>query len=191
MVDSFVIGIVGAPFGVKGFVKVHVPSGETGHLESLKDVTLRHQGAEKKYRVEGVGGTAASFVMKFKGVDSPEAAKPLAGAELVAPREAAAPLEEDEYYIEDLRGLAVVLGSPDAEVAAMDAEVAAMDAEVAAAGAEVLGELTDVLEGGGGQLAEIRLADGSRRLVPFRNEFFGEIDLAKRTAVLRGRWMLE
>jgi hypothetical protein len=51
----------------------------------------------------------------------------------------------------------VVLGSPDAEVAAMDAEVAAMDAEVAAmdaevaaAGAEVLGELTDVLEAGEG-----------------------------------------
>lgn len=177
MVDSFVIGIVGASFGVKGFVKVHVPSGETGHLESLTDVTLRHQGTEKKYRIEDFGGAASSFVMKFRGIDSPEAAKPLAGAELVVPREAAAPLKEDEYYIEDLRGLSVVL--------------AAGSGDAAAPGAEVLGELTDVLEGGGGQLAEIRLSDGSRRLVPFRNEFFGDIDLAKRTAVLRGRWMLE
>ncbi len=178
MIDSFVIGIVGSPFGVKGFVKIHVPSGETAHLESLERVTLRLKETERKYQVEEFGGTAASFVMKFKGIDTPEAAKPLAGAELVAPREAAAPLADDEYYIEDLRGLSVILaadesGGPGSEEA------------------ETLGELTDVLEGGGGQLAEISLRDGSRRLVPFRNEFFGEIDLEKRTAMLRERWMLE
>jgi 16S rRNA processing protein RimM len=144
----------------------------------LKRVTLRLKGTEKNYEVEAIGGAAASFVMKFVGVDTPEAAKPLAGAELVAPREGAAPLAEDEYYIEDLRGLSVILGA-----------TGSGDAE--SAGAETVGELTDVLEGGGGQLAEIRLKDGSHRLVPFRNEFFGEIDLVKRTVVLRERWMLE
>lgn len=179
MIDSFVIGIVGAPFGVKGFVKIHVPSGETGHLESLTTVTLRHNGTEKKYRIEEVGGTTASFVMKFHGVDTPEAAKPLAGAELVVPRAAAAPLEEDEYYIEDLRGLSVIL------------DPSAIAEGDGALGAEVLGELTDVLEGGGGQLAEVRIRDGGKRLVPFRNEFFGAIDLIQRTAIIRERWMLE
>jgi 16S rRNA processing protein RimM len=172
VVDSFVAGIVGAPFGVQGFVKVHVPSGETEHLESLKIAKLRHKGAERNYEVEDFGGNPASFVMKFRGVDTPEAAKLLAGAELIVPREAAAPLDEDEFYIEDLRGVAVLFPTEKAAP-------------------EVLGEITDVLEGGGGQLVEVRVRDGTKRLVPFRNEFFGDIDLAMRTAMLRERWMLE
>lgn len=172
MVDSFVAGVVGAPFGVQGFVKVHVPSGETEHLESLTTARLRINGVERNYEVEDSSGHPASFVMKFRGVDTPEAAKLLVGAELIVPREAAAPLDEDEFYVEDLRGVAVILPSENGE-------------------SEVLGEIVDILEGGGGQLAEVRVKDGTRRLVPFRNEFFGDIDLSKKTAVLHERWMLE
>jgi 16S rRNA processing protein RimM len=175
VVDSFVAGVVGAPFGVKGFVKVHVPSGETEHLETLENARLRQNGAERNYAVEDVGGSPSSFVMKFRGVDTPEAAKLLAGAELIVPRNAAAPLDEDEFYVEDLRGVSVIL----------------LPMSGAVDKVEVVGEIVDVLEGGGGQLAEIKLGDGSRRLVPFRNEFFGDIDLEARTAVLRERWMLE
>lgn len=187
MVDSFVAGVVGAPFGVKGFVKVHVPSGETEHLETLKTARLRHNGAERNYAVEDVGGSPSSFVMKFRGVDTPEAAKLLAGAELIVPREAAAPLDEDEFYVEDLRGVSVILLP--ANGAADKVEV--VDRVEVADRVEVIGEIVDVLEGGGGQLAEIKLPGGGKRLVPFRNEFFGDIDLEARTAVLRHRWMLE
>lgn len=186
MVDSFVAGVVGAPFGVKGFVKVHVPSGETEHLETLKTARLRHNGAERNYAVEDVGGSPSSFVMKFRGVDTPEAAKLLAGAELIVPREAAAPLDEDEFYVEDLRGVAVILLPANGA-----ADGVATGSGEGAGKVEVIGEIVDVLEGGGGQLAEIKLPGGGKRLVPFRNEFFGDIDLEARTAVLRERWMLE
>jgi 16S rRNA processing protein RimM len=130
------------------------------------------KGVERRYEVEETGGTPASFVMKFRGVGTPEAAKLLAGAEIVVPRDGAAPLAEDEFYIEDLRGIRVILGTGEGS-------------------AEVVGSIVDVVDGGGGQLLEVRLNDGSSRLLPFRNEFFGDIDLSAGTAVLRERWMLE
>ncbi len=170
MLERFVAGVVGAPFGVKGHVKVRVHSGETSHLENLDKAVLRLGSVERSYAVESTAGAPSSFVMKFAGVDSPEAAKLLQGAELLVDRAHAAPLEDGEYYIEDLRGLSVVLGS---------------------ARGERIGELESILEGGGGQLAELRLSGGAQRLVPFRNEFFGDIDLEGRTIVLREEWILE
>ncbi|GAB1483057.1 ribosome maturation factor RimM [Treponema sp.] len=168
MIQEFVAAVVGSPFGIKGYVKLHVPSGETEHLEELTEACLRQNGKDKTYQIEGASGAPSSFVMKFKGIDSPEAAKILTGSQLIVPRSGAAPLYDDEYYVEDLRGISVQL-----------------------ADGEKLGELCDILEGGGGQLAEIQLIGGSRHLVPFRDEFFPTIDLEKRIAILRERWMIE
>jgi 16S rRNA processing protein RimM len=105
--------------------------------------------------------------MKFAGVDAPEEAKALKGAEIIADRVHAAPLKPGEFYVEDLKGL-----------------------EVAGDG-EVLGRIMDIIEGGGGELAEIRLNSGEVRLVPFRGEFFGDISLKTGKAALLERWILE
>ena len=40
-------------------------------------------------------------------------------------------------------------------------------------------------------LAEIALDSGEKRLVPFKNEFFGDIDIQNGRAVLLNRWILE
>ena len=48
-----------------------------------------------------------------------------------------------------------------------------------------------MLEGGNGQLIEALLPGGATRLIPFRNEFFGEVDPEKRRAVLLKEWVLE
>ena len=170
MTDRFIVGIVGAPFGVRGQVKVHLPSGETSHVEELTSVLVSLAGREKTYVIEETGGGPSAFTVKFQGVDSPEAAKALKGAELIAPRDQAAPLEENEFYIEDLKGLSVVLGNRTGEL---------------------LGTVQDILEGGGGQLVELRLSSGDLKLVPFRDEFFGDIDLRAGKMVLRERWILD
>jgi 16S rRNA processing protein RimM len=165
MVERFVAAQVGSPFGLKGFVKVRSLSGEFEHLLRLKRAVLRQGGEERVWEIEEAEGP--SLVMKFRGIDSPEAARTLSGAELLVSREEAAPLGPGEYYIEDLKGLEVWEG------------------------AEVLGFISDILEGGGGSLAELRLRTGGTRLVPFRDEFFGEIDLKTRRARLLCRWILE
>ena len=165
MVDRFVAARLGSPFGLKGFVKVHSLSGEIEHLLRLKRAVLRQGTQERVWEIEGAEGP--SLVMKFRGIDSPEAAKTLTGAELLVGRDEAAPLGQGEYYIEDLKGLEVWEG------------------------AEALALISDVLEGGGGSLVELRLNTGETRLVPFRDEFFGEIDIPGRRARLLCRWILE
>ncbi|HCM25393.1 MAG: 16S rRNA processing protein RimM [Treponema sp. GWB1_62_6] len=167
MLEQFVAGGIGAPFGVKGHCKVKVFSGDIRKLEALSSVLLRKDGAERKYAVEETGGASSSFFMKFKGVDSPEAAKLLTGWEIIVDRADAAPLGADEYYIADLRGVEVFLLG------------------------KKVGDIVDVLEGGGGQLVEIALSGGERRLVPFRSEFFGKVDTAERKAELLEEWILE
>jgi 16S rRNA processing protein RimM len=167
VIDRFVVGQVRGSFGVKGFAKIQSYSGETDHLQDLRSVILLKDGVERTIVVEETGGSGLSFIMKFKGYDTPEVVKDLSGWELVVPREKAAALDENEFYIEDLRGVSVFLD-----------------------GARI-GEISDVLEGGGTQLIEIRLDSGEKKLVPFRNEFFGPVDTGTRTAQLLAGWILE
>jgi 16S rRNA processing protein RimM len=168
--ESFVVGLIGSPFGLEGFVKAQSLSGETDHLTVRAELTLRRDGKDEVYAVETWKLRASSGVLlvKFAGIDTPEEAKALKGAEIIAGRIHAAPLKPGEFYVEDLKGM-----------------------EVAAGGGEVLGRITDIIEGGGGELAEIRLNSGETRLVPFRGEFFGDINPETGKAALLERWILE
>jgi 16S rRNA processing protein RimM len=168
MTEKFIIGLVGAPFGVKGFVKVNPCSGETGHLLKLKSVVVSKDGEERTLQIEESAPASSAVLMRFAGIDSPEKAKILNRAQLIAGREQAAPLGEGEYYIEDLKGLTVTAES-----------------------GETVGEITDIIEGGGGELAEIKLSGGEKRLIPFRKEFFSEITPQKGRVVLQNLWILD
>ena len=174
MTGQFVAGIIGAPFGLKGFVKVKPFSGETEHLLKLKSVTLRQDGKERLLKIEESSEAGPFLVMRFAGYDSPEAAKDLRGLELLVNRKNAAPLHEGEYYVEDLKGLAVMAGTADG-----------------LANGEILGYIASIIEGGGGDLAEIRLNSGELKLIPFRKEFFTEISPEKGKVTLQNLWVLE
>ena len=186
LTDKFIAGIVGAPFGLEGFVKVKSLSGEIEHLLKLKSVTLRQNGKERVVAIEDCRPSLPAVVMRFAGFNSPETAKALAGAELIVSREEAALLKPGEFYVEDLIGLAV-LALP---VETSPAANAAPPSELAPP-LEVLGHINAIIEGGGGDLAEITLNNGERKLVPFRKEFFSSLDLENRRVTLDNLWILE
>jgi len=168
-VTRFVIGLVGAPFGVNGFVKIHSCSGETDHLLKLQSVIISKDGKEQVRQIEestAAGGSTPMVHMRFAGISTPEEAKTLNGAQLLASREQAAPLGDGEYYIEDLKGLPVLTSDGTA-----------------------IGCITDIIEGGGGELAEIKLTSGEKHLIPFRSEFL-EVT-GKNSAILKHQWILE
>jgi 16S rRNA processing protein RimM len=166
--ERFVTALIGVPFGLKGFVKVKPFSGETAHLLALRTAVLRRGEKEWTLRIEASLPQPPGILIKFAGFDSPEAAKVLAGAELLVDREQASPLRPGEYYVEDLRGLAITDEND-----------------------EILGRVTDIVEGGGGELVEIRLLNGTLKLVPFRTEFFAEISPEQGRLTLLNRWILE
>ena len=162
------MGIAVKPYGLKGFIKVRSLSGETEHILTLDKVTIRNKDSERVWEVEAVEERGNALLMKFRGINTPEEAKILQGGEIIVPRDKGAALGSDEYYIEDLRG---ILSQDEAGTP--------------------LGTVMDVLEGGGGYLLEIKLLQGGSRLIPFRGEFLGEIDLEKGSAALLAPWILD
>jgi 16S rRNA processing protein RimM len=169
MTEQFVAGIIGAPFGLKGFVKVKPFSGEFEHLLKLKFARLRKDAKETLLNVEESIAVPPVLAIRFAGYHSPETAKELSGAELLVDRGNAAPLQPGEFYIEDLKGLDVVASDT----------------------GQFLGRLANIIEGGGGDLAEVRLNSREMKLVPFRKEFIVGIDLEKGQIMLNNLWILE
>jgi len=190
LTDRFIIGLIGAPFGVKGFLKVHPCSGEIGHLLKLQSVILNKNGTEKSFKVKESSPSHPFVLMRFEGIDNPESAKTLNGSQLIAGRDQAAPLVDDEFYIEDLKALPVISVT-----------------------GKMLGHITDVIEGGGGELVEIEFILNNeskektrenkppaktqlqnnkiKKLIPLRKEFFAEINIENKRIVLDNLWILE
>ena len=159
---------MGSPFGLKGFVKIKSFSGEISHFSRLKKVTLKQGSTEQSWDIAETLSQGDTMLIRFAGVDSPEAAGALKGAQIIAGREFAAPLKEGEFYVEDLK------------------EIDVLNKE-----GSVLGHIINVMEGGGGDLVELKLLSGLVRIVPFRNEFFGDVNLKEGKIVLLETWILE
>lgn len=180
-------GRIRSPFGVEGFVKVESFSGEYEHFLNFDKIFLSIP--EKKiekgikegwFEVEKVTLRAADALLKLRGIDSPEAAKFLAGSELFIPRDKAAALKKGEVYVNDLCNCVLVCEGTR------------------------IGKITSVAEGGGGYLLEIlkenfcentgktsEAAAGQVIYIPFNKEFIGNIDLKAGTVELMHRWILE
>jgi 16S rRNA processing protein RimM len=125
------------------------------------------------------------MLVRFTGYDTPEKAKTLGGAEILVPRELAAPVKKDEFYIEDLKGLSLV---PTARESAARVPTSKTEQETP----KVLGIVRDVIEGGGGELLEVEMrASGKIALIPFRSEFIGDVSLENGTVELAAEWFLE
>ncbi len=174
--DMLVTGIIRSPHGLEGYVKVESISGETVHFDGLSDVLVRPSGGTPiRLEIEAIRVQAQPPLIKFRGVDSPEAAKKFSGAEILVPRDNACPLEAGEFYVSDL--CQCVLVNDDVSV----------------------GLITGVIKGGESDLLEVTLSDGAvpgvpggeKRFVPFRKEFVGEVDMRAKTVELMHRWILE
>ena len=196
MLEQMIVGFVSGSHGVTGEFKVESTSGEYAHIEVLKEVTLRRGNALKVCKVEYAEAAGSTLYMKLEGINSPEEVRKYNGWEIVVPRECAAPLDEDEWYIEDLKQCSLIYYGENIDGLAEES-----------APAEKVGTVTDVLEGGGGYLLEVSLSEncnllaedirfdvsGKPRvvLIPFRKEYLGKIDVENQEIVLMHLWILE
>lgn len=199
MVEQFVVGIVRGTHGVTGEFKVESTSGEYEHFADIEEVTLTDGTVKKLYKVEYTQEAAATLYMKLVGINTPEEAAKLNRWQIVVPRENAHKLQENEWYIEDLKGCSVWYKDEAAEnTATVASELKDED---------VIGTVTNVMEGGSGYLVEISLSEGCRFLtddvkytksgkirtvlVPFSFQFLGNIDVENKRMQLMHLWILE
>lgn len=194
--EQLVTGFVRGSHGITGEFKVESASGRYEHFSQLDEVTLRNgtTGDERLFKVESVKNAGRDLYMKLAGIDSPEDAQKFNRWEIVVPRDKACPLEENEWYVEDLKNCSLVYCGTENGLAEKSAP-------------EVVGTITDVKEGGSGNLLEILLAENCGCLddkvkfnskgqirtvyVPFRNEFIGKVDVKNKTIQLMHLWILE
>ncbi len=179
-------GWIRGAFGLDGFVKVESFSGEYEHFLEFDTVFLQIPAkkigekniTEVRFEVEQTILRPTGALLKLKGIDTPEAAKVLAGSEVFIPRNKAAVLKKGEVYVHDLCNCYLVCEGTR------------------------IGKITSVAEGGGGYLLEIlkekdcagktsEAAAVSVFYVPFNKEFIGEIDIKAGTVELMHRWILE
>jgi 16S rRNA processing protein RimM len=102
---AVVLGRIGAPFGVQGWVKVN---SFTDPLEGIVDFgswnLVRADRTERRTVLEWKRAGKAVAV-RLEGVDSRDAAQALTGCEVQVDRSELAPAAKGEYYWHDLVGL--------------------------------------------------------------------------------------
>jgi 16S rRNA processing protein RimM len=104
--DAVVIGIVAAPHGVRGTVRVK-PPGSGRHLREGVEPVIKGE----RRRILVARETPKGFLVDLEGVGDRDLAASLRGAELLLDREELDVPEEEEFYVGDLVGLSAYDGA--------------------------------------------------------------------------------
>ncbi|MBV9288974.1 MAG: 16S rRNA processing protein RimM [Hyphomicrobiales bacterium] len=105
--DLVLVGIIGAPRGVKGEVRVKSYTSDPKAIGGLGPLT--DEGERRLFAIERLNVLKEDLLaVKLKGVETREAALALNGTELFARRDRLPPPGEEEYYLADLVGLEAV-----------------------------------------------------------------------------------
>lgn len=154
-----VLGRIVAPYGVKGWVKVHPFGDDPAAWSRMRGWWLGKEPEGDAWQPHDLAGLrlhGKGLVAKFKGIDDRSAAEQLDGLYVAAPREALPQNAQDEYYWADLVGLAVVNEAN-----------------------EPLGTVATLIEASAGQVLVVR--DGEvERLLPFVAAVVKDVDTAAR-----------
>lgn len=165
---QIIVGKIRTSHGVKGDLKVFSTSGEYDHYSNFNTVVLKKGNRSKSFDVEAVKGSGESTLLKLKGIDTPEEGKLYAGYDILVDENLKAPCNEGEYYQSDLIGCDLVFEK------------------------NILATVIDMVYGGPNDLLEVKRADNDVVvLVPFRDEFLGEVNITKKTIELRVDWILD
>jgi 16S rRNA processing protein RimM len=147
------MGVFGAPQGVRGEVRVKSLTGEPSAIGAYGPLTNKDR--SRSFAFETLRPLKDNvLVARLAGVSSREAAEALKGVEIFARRDQLPPLNEDEFYYDDLVGLEAV------------------DAE-----GTPLGRVVSLMNHGAGDVLEIApVGGGETLLLPFTKGVAQSID---------------
>jgi 16S rRNA processing protein RimM len=154
--DRVVIGVVAAPHGTRGTLRVR-PTGSGRHLR----VGIEPVVAGLRRRISDVRETPKGFLVDLDGIEDRSGAAALRGEGLVLDRRELDAPEEDEVYVDDLIGL-----------------VAVGDA------GEMFGTVEETFETPAHEILVVRKEDDVL-YVPFTLEHVPEVDLGAGRVVVR------
>ena len=151
IVKRILIGEITTAHGIKGFVKVRSYADDVEILESGEIFTGETSDARLSFKIKNA--LKGDWVAEVKGVTDRNAAEALRGTRLYIDRAALPGTDDDEYYVEDMKGLRVVDRS-----------------------GKDLGIVTDVVNYGAGDLIDIKPSTGDSYYLPFTDETILDVD---------------
>jgi 16S rRNA processing protein RimM len=131
-------------------------------LETGREIEMEIGSSRRTVKIEFFRRQHGRFVMKFAGIDSIEDAEKIIGAELRIPESEIPAAEEGSFYTFHLRGCRVY---------AIHEGEERRD--------EYIGDVTDIVGGGGAQLLQIG-SGKEETLIPFAESIVKKVDLAAR-----------
>jgi 16S rRNA processing protein RimM len=102
------LGIVGAPFGVRGWVKLRSYTEPPDRLLEHRSLQLCIGGVWRAYRIETSGRSGGQLTVKLIGVEDRDEAQKLRGAAVGVPRSELPERSDKDFYRADLIGCEVV-----------------------------------------------------------------------------------
>ncbi len=102
------LGFVGAPFGVRGWVKLRSHTDPAERLLQHRRLQIGQAGAWREYRIEATGKSGGSLTAKLAGVEDRDQAAALRGAQICVHRAELPPRSDKDFYRADLIGCEVV-----------------------------------------------------------------------------------
>lgn len=102
------VGFVGAPFGVRGWVKIRSHMDPPERLLDNRSLQIGVGGSWVEYRIEDRGRSGGVPTAKLSGIDDRDQAAALRGAKIGVPRAALPERSDKDFYRADLIGCEVV-----------------------------------------------------------------------------------
>ena len=102
--DRLVIGKIFNVHGIRGEVRVMPITDDINRFKKLEKCFID----SREYKVKSARINKKHVIVKLEGIDDRDAAKRFKNREMSVSREDSVPLEEGEYFIEDLKGLDVL-----------------------------------------------------------------------------------
>ena len=156
-----VLGRIVAPYGVKGWVKVHPFGDDPGAWGDMPQWWVGAEAEGREWRQVGVREFrphGQTWVARLEGIEDRTAAETLVGSFVAAPREALPKTGGEEFYWADLVGLAVEN-----------------------ARGEALGRVAELVETGANSVLVVRdgdAKDAKEHWMPFVAQVVKDVDLA-------------
>lgn len=164
--DFIIVGKIGAPYGVKGWLKIHSFTEVTTDLLEYNPLYIEEGKGWKVLAIETGRQQGKALVAQFVGLETPEAARKLTGLKIAIKREQLAVLPPNEYYWADLEGLTVINQA-----------------------GETLGQVAYLMATGSNDVVVFRDAAGKEHALPYLpGRVIKEVDLKQR--VMRVEWDL-
>ncbi len=102
------LGIVGAPFGVRGWIKLRSHTDPPERLLDHRHLRIGQGDAWQSYRIEASGRSGGALTVKLAGVGDRDQAQALRGAQVCVPRKELPQRDDKDFYRADLIGCDVV-----------------------------------------------------------------------------------